>query len=147
MKYRYTGVLVFGLSLILFGFGCSSAKQVTVTMPNRLKVGQSPELRIDIANDSNESLEGVVVELPSSFTKGLGIKEIIPEATDTYYDAKKDLLRFTFDDLIIEDDDLETVRFRMWAKEVGSFKGNARVCVADKCDKHSLRVRLSEAAE
>ena len=147
MKHRYTGTIVIGLSLILFGFGCSSSKQVTVTIPNRLKVDQHPELRIDIANDSRESLEGVVVELPSSFTKGLGIREIEPKASTTYYDAKKDLLRFTFDDLVINADDLETVRFRMRGKEVGLFKGDARICVENKCDKHSLRVRLSEAGE
>ncbi len=147
MKSMNKTLMLLGAGLLLFGLGCSSSSQVTVSLTERATMGQSPNLRVDINNEGKDSIEGAVIILPTSLTEGLGIREVIPLASETYYDAKKDVLRFTFDDVTIDAGELSTVQFKMRVKQPGVFKGPVRVCLEKDCENHNVKTKLVEASD
>ncbi len=147
MKSLNKTLMLFGVGLLFFGFGCSSSSQVSVSLTDQAALNQTPELRVDINNEGRDAIEGVIVIIPTSLTEGLGIREVIPRASETYYDAKKDVLRYTFDEMVVDAGDLATVQFRMRAKEEGVFKGPVRVCLEKDCENHNVKTKLVEVGE
>ncbi|MBI2476933.1 hypothetical protein HYV72_02045 [Candidatus Uhrbacteria bacterium] len=141
MKHFLT-VILFG-GLVLAGFGCTKKALVFVDVPSAMRMDGGGVLSVTIENQSNARQANVEVTLPESWTKGIGIRGVAPMASETVYEAKDHVLRYTFRDLMLEKDSSRRIDFTLNAKEEGVFKGRINVCIDDDCTRTTARTTVT----